>query len=1032
MLSTKQQEVITLIQRDKSYENYFFKKVSEPKLFFPLKDIGYFKAENAPKTILLEEEGLYSIPEWNVLQYLERISKQTQIDGYKTYIDEIFNIIKAVTETRKDNYRTWWYFVKILCNIPNNLIPEEIIGLIPIWLDSRFRSSAQGAEITTKLLPKFLSESSTPEDIKKAESIINYITQLKPSAKYTAQESMWISVRDRYDLVVDSYWLKTALEKHSETIGQKCSRKVIDDLSSKIKKLSGKDKSPIYLDLDHERSHIVELSEEGNFYLVKVGIVAERSETLFDVDEKIESIKEKKIKKGDESDFIEKISAYLINFCASYDNNPDELKAKTYHLYRNLYDSGTYKSFYEKSDYPLRDSFELLTDALKNILLAKSKVDRKITNEILNEFLSDRYLYFTKMGLFIIAHDMDKYGVLIRKFINEGNTTFISEGHYFGDELKHVLEGMKFKNDKDRYKLKTIIEKGPKYFVPNWADENYLSRWKQKRYRALRHDSFFEKLYEDLKKKTNSEPELSAAIGPMITRWGPGKSHLTKDQILEMSNANLAGFLSGAKTEGFWEEPTVGGLADTLKIAVKEQPEKFINDLTPFSKTGYLYIYEMLWGIKDAWKNKQAIDWGKLLKFIIRYTEKEAFWNDSYMVVGDRWEATHEWVVREIADLLHDGTRNDKWAIDAKYLSKIENLLLFMVDKTMLPRKEDEEINAPVTHALNSINGKLFSALISFALRTARLESKVNATKRVKWKREIKERFERALEHNIIEAYTLFGQYIRNLNYLDSRWVNKKIKDFESLKDERMWNFFMYGYLFMSEWHPKLYKKMEGHFEKAIESGVKGETSQERLIQHITIGYLAGIEEISGDGLFGKIIYNWNPSEIREVINYFWTQHNILAKPVLPKQKRAKKNIIQFWRMSYDRYKGEEDLGDDDKAIISELSRLIAFLDEIDSESFKWLKLSVQHIHINFNSPFFIEKINRIKDRGESKKFIGELFLEMLNNFTPDFDQKHIRSIIEYLLESGDEKIKEEAKTICISYGKRGFDFLRDIYEKHK
>jgi len=547
MLSEKEKEILDLIQRDKSYENYFFKKASDPKWFFPLKDIGYFKAEDAPGTILLEEEGVYSIPEWNVLQYLERLSQQTKIDGYQTYIVEIFNIIKAVTEARKDNYRTWWYFVKILYNVQNDLIPEKIIDLIPIWLDSKVRSSAQGAEITRKLLPKFLSELPTLEDIEKAETIIDFITELKPSAKYSDKERMWISESDKYDLVVDSHWLREAFKKQPETIGQKCSRKVSDDLALKIKKLLRKDRSPIYLDLDHERSHIIELAEEDDFYLIKFGIVKERSEILFDVDEKIQSIEEKRIKKSDESDFIEETYAHLAKLCAPYDTkpDPDELKVKAYHLYRNLYDSGTYKSFYEESDYPIRGAFELLTDALKNILLAKSKADHTITKEILNKFLTDKYFYFTKMALYIIAHDMDTYGALIWKLIDEGNTTFISKDYSWGDELKHVLERLKFGCDKDKYKLKDIIEKGPKYFVPDKEeDELYLSRWKQKLYRALNHYPFFEELYEGLRETTKSDPELSPAVGPIITRWGPGKSHLTKDQILEMSNDSLAGFLA--------------------------------------------------------------------------------------------------------------------------------------------------------------------------------------------------------------------------------------------------------------------------------------------------------------------------------------------------------------------------------------------------------------------------------------------------------------------------------------------------------
>jgi hypothetical protein len=52
----------------------------------------------------------------------------------------------------------------------------------------------------------------------------------------------------------------------------------------------------------------------------------------------------------------------------------------------------------------------------------------------------------------------------------------------------------------------------------------------------------------------------------------------------------------------------------------------------------------------------------------------------------------------------------------------------------------------------------------------------------------------------------------------------------------------------------------------------------------------------------------------------------------------------------------------------------------------------------------------------------------MLEKITPDHDKKHIRSIIEFLYNSGGQ---ENADKICNIYGLRGYEFLRDIYEKN-
>jgi len=88
------------------------------------------------------------------------------------------------------------------------------------------------------------------------------------------------------------------------------------------------------------------------------------------------------------------------------------------------------------------------------------------------------------------------------------------------------------------------------------------------------------------------------------------------------------------------------------------------------------------------------------------------------------------------------------------------------------------------------------------------------------------------------------------------------------------------------------------------------------------------------------------------------------------------------------------------------------------------------YVHVNFNSPFFIEYLDNLKGKDPNDpKYIGEIFLKMLENFTPDYDEKHIRSIVEYLYNSSQKAVADK---ICNIYGSRGYEFLRDIYEKYQ
>jgi len=242
-------KVMEIIAQTPAYEKYFFSKVSNILWFYPLKSKGYFDPTKAPIPEPADKEGYFIIPEWNVLPYLERVSEQVNEPGNERFINELLEIIKKVTtyhiKNNKilDNYRTWYYFVKILLNIPNDKIPLEIIEFIPIWLDSKFDTTLQGSEIATKLLPKFLT--GNPEDIKKAEKIIESITTIK-TVPLNEESAKFLGKKEEAKLVVDPYWLKKAFEKHSITIGEKCSNKVIDYLAKKVKSLLKREEDGTY------------------------------------------------------------------------------------------------------------------------------------------------------------------------------------------------------------------------------------------------------------------------------------------------------------------------------------------------------------------------------------------------------------------------------------------------------------------------------------------------------------------------------------------------------------------------------------------------------------------------------------------------------------------------------------------------------------------------------------------------------------------------------------------------------------------
>ncbi len=920
--------------QNKARRNYFFKKLRFAQWFKPLLERGYFEPDKTLTPQLTDQADSYIIPQWDVLPYLERVSEQVNKPGNEKYIGKLLEIIKDVTnyhiENNKilDNYKTWQYFIKILSKLPNDKIPEDIIDLIPIWLDSKFDTSLQTSEITTKLLPKFLTDNK--DDIEKALRIIDHLTGIKEE-------------HGKKVLKAAFFWLKEFFTKHYQVLAEKCTIEIVKILANRLKEL----------------------------------ISSEHDGTLY-----------------------------------------------------SFYD-------YEDQDYRLERPVEFLSYVLTKIMSEKAQTNPDELKPILREFLQEQKLIFPKLALFVIAHNIESLkDVFWEKVESEDGSIIFENTLSWGDELKRVLERLGPLTEEQRKLLKEKIEQGVAKLVEDLdnVDESEKDTLntigKQEIYRALSYDDTFKILYEKLKEITGTDAALHPAIGKTETRWGVGPSPLSKEEILKMPNDSLADYLAKFKTQDPWKGPTVGGLAEMLYQVAKESPEKFVENFTPFKDTGFVYIYKILNGILEAWRNKKPFNWSKLFQFIVDYTNREDFWDDKFIVEKGKWltGADHKWIIGIVAELIQEGTRDDSWAFSEDHFEEAEKIIFLMLDK-LLESEKNEETTDYVTYTLNTPLGKTLTALILLALRIARVNAKKGIKDDIKWSDNYREKFDDILSKKFIEGYTNLGRYMPNLYYLDKDWVKEKINALKNEFGTIYWEAFMSGYLSTGRVYEVLYQLMKFHYSKGIEYKFKQKHDNDFIIQHIALGYLQGYENIEDEkGLFRKILNIWEPEQIRSIINFFWTQRSYLNDES-SENKTIKERIISFWKWVYEnKYKDKttERLNNEDRMILSELTKLTVFLPKIDSEKKNWLLLCAPYADENFNSPFLIEYLDRFEDE-ESIKNIGEIFLKMLERFIPDYDQKHIRSIVEKLYKNG---LKEDANQICNKYGIEGYEFLRDFVGK--
>jgi len=165
-------------------------------------------------------------------------------------------------------------------------------------------------------------------------------------------------------------------------------------------------------------------------------------------------------------------------------------------------------------------------------------------------------------------------------------------------------------------------------------------------------------------------------------------------------------------------------------------------------------------------------------------------------------------------------------------------------------------------------------------------------------------------------------------------------------------------------------------------------------------------------------------------INLFWMQRDYINNQGY---ENIRERIIDFWRWLYNKYKSKE-IKEEDKKILSHVIKLAAILPELNEEYFEWLMLSAPNVNIDYNSSFLIEYLNMLKDKTKNEKtaeYIGKIFLQMLtgSNIIPDYNQEHIKAIVEFIYT---EKKQDLADKICNIYGKNGYLFLREIFNKYQ
>jgi len=574
----------------------------------------------------------------------------------------------------------------------------------------------------------------------------------------------------------------------------------------------------------------------------------------------------------------------------------------------------------------------------------------------------------------------------------------------------------------------TLFVKGQIMIIINWINtKDYKENTKETA--ALIKGEWLETLLKtndpivlkEYKRNKKINPKKIKYPGKVIwmeTYWEKDISPISSDELLKKTNQQISQYLIDFKGEKLPNKPTQEGLEDTLRKSITENPSKYTENLVPFFKLPLSCHSIILQGLNTAWRESKLFYWENVFDYILAIIDPEInnyrdFWEAEYEKSHNNYRNS---IVTEIANLIHEGTRNDNHAFDKKHLLISEKILLLLSKNVKYDLDKIDDLH---TRIINSVKYKIFSAMISYSLRYAR--TRPDLSKEDRWKKEIKDDFTNRLGKETSEFYFALGQYFLNLNYLNKEWIQKNInKIFQ--KEELLRQSFIVGFFaYANKVYLEIFNllKENGILLYALNYRFSEKHINERVVQHICLAYLEGWEKLEDlSSLISKILEDKKEYQIAEVVRFV----EMFRENLNEKRKQKIKPLLRrvFNIISENVEKSEF------QNIAADLINWLNLIDKIDEDIFNWLKLSVKYID-QYNPAMVYRKYYEHIDKNPKK--IGKLILEMLKYKIPaPYYKDDIKKMVESLYSRNQKVIADE---ICNIYGKNGYYFLKDTFKRY-
>lgn len=347
--------------------------------------------------------------------------------------------------------------------------------------------------------------------------------------------------------------------------------------------------------------------------------------------------------------------------------------------------------------------------------------------------------------------------------------------------------------------------------------------------------------------------------------WSGTRSPKSKEELIELADPGLLRFVDSWQPDGDWFGPSIEGLADALRDAAAEAPERFAQLLPELAQREPTYARSVVNGLEQVVRNGGVIPWQPVLEFARAILDLPAQ-IEGRDAAGDNVDPGWGWSRLAIAQLLIYGFERETIPKDlADDVWGVLSALAEDADPTVdLENAREEDGTEPALLTFTTVRSAALHALIKFAWWLRPDDESYTG------ERQLPENVRVVLDRHLDPAreqtrtvQAVFGRHLNQLYFLDPEWTTDQLPrifpqgDAQAGRRRAAWRAFIDGNNFWTgSW-----TLLEPYYREAVEALAGEEVDDEdvsfldttgRLLGHLLGAYLSDDVDLSDDSVLGR------------------------------------------------------------------------------------------------------------------------------------------------------------------------------------